>query len=563
MKRKQANESGIKFCVGYYRYSSDMQREESIEAQKRAVESYAEKNGLVLVDEFIDRAKTAKNDKRPNFQRMMVACEEGGFDIILVHKLDRFFRNSGESAIYRKKLSKFNIQLISVTQSFTERPKTFEGKLMTAITEIRDEEYIINLAAEVEKGKKENALKSMHVGGSPPYGFKLDRETMLLQINEKEADVVRQVFKRFLEGVGYGEIMEEINILGYKTRKGQAFVKSSFLSMLKNEKYAGTYIYNKSSSKDDDGRRNGHTYKPREEWVCVEGGCPALVSKEDFEKVQEKLATRMQTRQHSHAKETYLLTGRMVCGQCGGSFSGGRRERRKNGAHDGYFVSYACTNRSNSNGIKCSNKEISREYIEGFVIDELCNSVLSDKKVAELTKAYNQYLKDKQHGSSDELKTLRRRQKELQVTIDGVVDIIIESRSPTLMERLRQMEEDKIQLDLRVADAVKNQSRDSVSREEVECILAEIRTKLRSKLLCDIKEVLHTYVKQIIVYEDFIDVHFNFFPEINIYPNELSSSIICSDICTKTEGCEYSQPHEMANHRQLKTVGDSGGEGGI
>ena len=85
-------------AVIYARYSTDSQREESIEGQIRECTAYAEKNGFTVVKHYIDRAVSAKTDNRPQFQQMIKDSERGIFDVIIVWKLDRFARNRYDSA---------------------------------------------------------------------------------------------------------------------------------------------------------------------------------------------------------------------------------------------------------------------------------------------------------------------------------------------------------------------------------------------------------------------------------------------------------------------------------
>ena len=85
----------------YARFSSDNQREESIEAQLRAMREFCARNGVAIVEEFCDRARSATTDDRPEFLNMISTSREGHFDIVLVHKLDRFSRNRYDSAYYK------------------------------------------------------------------------------------------------------------------------------------------------------------------------------------------------------------------------------------------------------------------------------------------------------------------------------------------------------------------------------------------------------------------------------------------------------------------------------
>ena len=103
--------------VIYARYSSDNQREESIEGQIRENTAYAQKNGINIVGTYIDRAYSAKTDNRPEFQRMIKDSAKKGFDVVIVWKLDRFSRNRYDSAKYKAMLRKNDVKVVSATES--------------------------------------------------------------------------------------------------------------------------------------------------------------------------------------------------------------------------------------------------------------------------------------------------------------------------------------------------------------------------------------------------------------------------------------------------------------
>ena len=110
-------------AVIYARYSSDNQREESIEGQIRECTAYAEKNGITIVKHYIDRAISAKTDNRPQFQQMIKDSDKKLFDIVLVWKLDRFARNRYDSARYKTQLKKNGVKLMSATEIISEGPE--------------------------------------------------------------------------------------------------------------------------------------------------------------------------------------------------------------------------------------------------------------------------------------------------------------------------------------------------------------------------------------------------------------------------------------------------------
>ena len=133
-------------AVIYARYSSDNQREESIEGQIRECTAYAEKNDITIVKHYIDRAISAKTDNRPQFQQMIKDSDKKLFDIVLVWKLDRFARNRYDSARYKTQLKKNGVKLMSATEIISEGP---EGIILESVLEGYAEYYSADLAEKV------------------------------------------------------------------------------------------------------------------------------------------------------------------------------------------------------------------------------------------------------------------------------------------------------------------------------------------------------------------------------------------------------------------------------
>ena len=151
--------------VIYARYFSDNQREESIEGQLRECKAFAEKNDIQIVDTYIDRALSAKTDNRPSFQKMVKDSVKSGFQTIIVWKLDRFARNSYDSAHYKSLLRKNGVKVISATETISEGA---EGILLESMLEGMAEYYSVELAEKTLRGMKENALACKSNGGLLP-----------------------------------------------------------------------------------------------------------------------------------------------------------------------------------------------------------------------------------------------------------------------------------------------------------------------------------------------------------------------------------------------------------
>ncbi len=173
-------------AVIYARYSTDSQREESIEGQIRECTAYAEKNGFTVVKHYIDRAISAKTDNRPQFQQMIKDSERGIFDVIIVWKLDRFARNRYDSARYKTQLKKNGVKLMSATEVISNGP---EGIILESVLEGYAEYYSADLSEKVIRGMTENALKGKFSGGAIPFGYTInaDRRNVLLPRNTRAA----------------------------------------------------------------------------------------------------------------------------------------------------------------------------------------------------------------------------------------------------------------------------------------------------------------------------------------------------------------------------------------
>jgi len=367
--RKKQMPTPENLAVIYARYSSHHQREESLDAQIRACTEYAERQGYTVIQVYADSALSATNDNRPEFQRMIADAKKKIFQYVIVHKLDRFSRDRFDAVTYKRELKINGVALQSVTENLDGSP---ESLMMEAVIEGMAQYYSANLARETMKGLKENAYQCKHTGGFPALGYDVDPVTKKYVINEAEAKIVKIIFEKYSNDVGYRQILEYLNALGYKTKFGKPFAKNSLNNILKNVKYIGTYIYNRKVEKDVTGKRSPKL-KPREEWIVIEDGVPAIIDKDMFNAVQLKMVQNLESGGRHKAKEIYLLSGLIFCGECNSPLYGNSRMCGRNKSR---YVTYRCANRDNHQG--CTNKELRKEYIENFTLDSLYNNLFED-----------------------------------------------------------------------------------------------------------------------------------------------------------------------------------------
>lgn len=338
-------------AVIYARFSSDMQREESIDAQLRACKAYAKNKGYIVVDTYVDEAKSGREiTKRDAYNKMMADAMEDKFDVIIFHKIDRNSRNELNYFKFKDKLERLGINYEYAAQPIdTDSP---EGQVMETVMVGMAAYYSRNLSKETKKGLNENAYKALFNGGCPPLGYKIVDKKYV--IDENEAAAVRLIFELYLAGKGYAEICRVLDSKGFTTKGGKPFGKNSLYDILGNEKYIGTYTFNKIPK--GKGKRNMHSQKRPDDYISIEDALPAIISKEDFFIVQAK---RERNRCHAAkytAKHDYLLSGKVFCGECGSAMVGHRVRQR--------YYYYGCTRKEQTPTSKCQQRMIRAEVLE-------------------------------------------------------------------------------------------------------------------------------------------------------------------------------------------------------
>ena len=336
--------------VLYLRYSDSKQRIESIEGQRMVCTQYAEKEGHIIVGEYVDKALTGRNDDRPNFLRMIKDSKKKYFQGVLVYQYDRFSRNKYDSAIYKQQLKKNGVKVLSAKESISDGP---DGILLESVLEGLSEYYSAELSEKVNRGMLVNAEKCLSNGGTTPFGYKIvDRHYV---IDEKAAPIVREIFERYASGWSAKQICDNLNERGIRTGTGAKFNRSSLHVMLKNEKYLGIYIF-----KD----------------IRIPGGMPKIVDEELFKRVAEVMESNKLAPARSRAKAEYILTGKLYCGYCKEKMVGhSSKQISKKGV---IFNYYKC---KNSGGDRpCKKKMVQKDYIETIIVNE-CKKLLSKDNI--------------------------------------------------------------------------------------------------------------------------------------------------------------------------------------
>lgn len=483
---KSKNKPFIRKAVAYARFSSNNQREESIDAQLRAISDYCERENIQLVDIYSDEAQSAKTDNRDDFKNMTDAIFKGNYDIdaVLVHKFNRFARNKYDSALYKKRLRDIGIKVVSVTQPIDDSP---EGRILESLIEAMDEYYSENLALEVKKGMLENALKGKHTGGGKLLGLSVDNEGYYYP--NENAPIIYRIFKEYADGVPKTQIVERLNREGYRNQYGRKFNTRTITDLLQNEKYIGNFIYNHTQS----------------QVIRLEGIIKNPIVDEDLWERVQKL--RKDANKPKHRKRKYLMTGKLRCGVCGFTYCGsGAKKKNKNGDMSAY---YKCQGKiKNKNG--CTNPSLNKDYYEKLVIDTITKSVLTDNAIDEIAVSVTTQLERerkkpliptaKLRNQLDKVKDKQARLMELYLD-GGMERKVLDEKNNALKEERKHIEE-QIERNLYLEQS------NILDVQDIKNMILEFREELKNNPDFDFAQVVfNTFVDSIVVYPDTLEVN--------------------------------------------------------
>ena len=459
--------------VLYTRYSSDAQREESIEGQIRECTEFAKRNGITILNCYTDRALSAKTDNRPEFQRMIKDSAKRLFDVVIVWKLDRFARNRYDSAHYKAILRKNGVKVVSATEQISEDST---GILLESLLEGYAEFYSAELAEKVKRGHTENALKAKYNGGGMPLGYKKG-EGQTYELDPKMAPLVMECFTRYSEGKTIRSIVDWLNGSGIKGKRGSPISINNVTSMLKNRRYIGEYIYS---------------------GITIPDAIPAIVPADVFERVQERMEKNKRAPARHKAEDDYLLTTKLFCGLCG-AFMVGECGRSRTGAVHHY---YKCVSNKKRRG--CKKRAVKKAWIEAVVIEETMKLLQDDRFIAKVVEA----ARDLQQKENPGIPLLRQQLAEVEQGLKNLVDAIQQGMfSKATKERLDALEAEKEKLELALLQ--EEIRHPTLTKEKIKFWLLRFRA-LDLTLLEHRKRLIDSFVNAVYLYDDRLVITFNY-----------------------------------------------------
>lgn len=444
----------MKKAFFYGRYSSSSQTEQSIEGQLHVCEQYAKQNGIQIVSQYIDRAKSGKTDNRPEFQQMIADTAKKPVDMVLVYKLDRFARNRYDSAIYKRKLKQSGIAVVSATEPLTDTP---EGIIMEALLEGMDEYYSAELSRKTRRGLTESFKKGLYLNGTAPFGYLVKDHR--LAVDETKAPIAIEIFQRYADGERFADIIRWLDSMGIPNTAGNRWQKWNISAILKSRVYIGEYT-----------RKDMELAVP----------CPALVDKEVFEKVQKNLA---ESAHKARMRDfDYILTGNLFCGECGGHLSGNSVTSRYNYTYR-YYRCGSCRKMLSYPAVQLHDRVVGalREYLTDEKLDELASG------------AYRAYAeqetpKDTRAAIEQELTSV---EKQLQNAVSAILNGV---DALTLKDAMSDLERRKSDLQAALEDA-------EIPAPELTCdhFRMALQIIMEKAQTDDVKQLIHTVVNNIVL----------------------------------------------------------------
>ena len=447
----------------YARYSSDHQRDASIEDQLRLCRDYAARQNWMIVESYADRAVSGASLLRAGIQALIADAQHDRFDVVLAEALDRISRDQEDVAAVFKRLRFAGVKIVTLAEGdICELHVGLKGT-MNAL-------FLKDLAAKTHRGIRGRVEKGKYSGGNC-YGYRvakrLDGSGEPIrgerEIVAEEAEIIRRIFRDYAAGLSPPRIVSTLNKSGIPGPDGGLWVESSLrgnrrlgTGILNNELYVGRIVWNRQRR-----IKNPHTggrvlrLNQQSEWVRVEvpelriidddlwqavKGRQAALASAYSERVKASRNAIAQALNATHRPRT-LLSGLLVCGCCGGSYARRGQDR------------YACMTHVRSGGCD-NNRTIARKKLEARVLDGLKHKLMAPEVAAEAMRAYaeetNRLNRERRSTGESDRKTLADIERQLKAIVSAIED---GGYTRMLSDRLRELEAQQDEITERIARA--------------------------------------------------------------------------------------------------------------
>lgn len=357
----------------YIRVSTNMQIDkDSLPLQKNDLINYSKYALNVSEYEvFEDAGYSAKNTDRPRYQQMMARLRTGEFSHLVVWKIDRISRNLLDFAAMYEELKQLGVVFVSKNEQFDT--STAIGEAMLKIILIFAELERKMTSERVTAVMLSRATNGQWNGGRIPYGYNYDKPTKTISINEKEAEIIKQIYSYYEGCHSLIQCVKHFNESGVLPRSGTPWNPTTLSHILRNPFYTGIYIYNRYNMSKSN-RHNSTNEKDESEWIVTRDHHPAIIDEERWIAVGEILKSKRRSNKEGPRcytrVNTHIFAGLLVCGSCGSQMIASIDRPRD----DGYRPSiYLCSRHRRFND--CLNKYVSDITVGPFVLNYVANII--------------------------------------------------------------------------------------------------------------------------------------------------------------------------------------------
>lgn len=327
--RTKTQSVGLVRVAAYCRVSTAHKEQlESYDTQIKYYDDLIAKNPeWVKVEIYADEGITGTSTKnRDNFNRLINDCMDGKIDLVLTKSISRFARNTKDTLHYVRMLKDKGIAIMFEVENINTM--TMDGELMLTVLSAVAQQYVENLSETVKFNLKAKMQNGVLIGKHDALGYDYDKEKGVITVNEKEAEIVKYIFKRYIEGAGGMIIGRELEHLGYKTKRGsESWGESTVLGIIKNEKYIGDLLQGKTFTIDPISKRRLDN-RGEDDKYHKRNNHQAIIDIDTFEQAQAILKRRNENRTKIDAhgrrekySRKYTFSCMLKCGFCGSNLT--------------------------------------------------------------------------------------------------------------------------------------------------------------------------------------------------------------------------------------------------
>jgi len=420
----------------YARVSTTRQAEHdlSLPDQIAQCRRWCERQSIEVVQVFTEPGASALDEDRPVFQEMIYTARRADhpFDLVVVHSLSRFSRDSLHSELYVRELRKVGVELVSITQEMSADPS---GEMFRKLLNIFDEHQSRENAKHVHRAMLENARQGFWNGSRAPFGYRIEvaerrgsKDKKVLVVEEDEARVVRLMFD-LATGVegrprGVKAIATWLNERGI-LRRGRQFSTGGVHDILTSSTYHGLHHFNRTDS------RRGRS-RPPSEWVRL--AVSPIIDEKTFNTAQALLQSRAPKRVAPRIVNTpTLLAGVARCGHCGAALI-------QNTGKGGQYRYYCCSRRLKEGPLGCTGLRMPMDKLDGIVMREVIRRILHPERLKTLLDNYLRTALEREDRNRGQLRQLRQAHKDAEAGLARLLELVekgvLEAEDASLRERM-------------------------------------------------------------------------------------------------------------------------------